>query len=290
MRREVVSWATDRFEVSVRRACRVIGIAESTYRYEARRQEPEGLREELVKLAGKRSRYGYRRLHQLLVRRGWEINHKRIYRMYREERLAVRRRRRKRVAAAQRRPRTVPDGANEQWSMDFMSDSLATGRRFRTLNVIDDFSRECLAIEVDTSIGGQRVARVLDRLVELRGAPKRIVVDNGPEFTGKALDEWAYRHGVELAFIRPGKPIENCFVESFNGKFRDECLNEHWFISLRDARREIERWRLDYNRVRPHSSLGGVPPEEFAEGAALRSLDVTSAPPDQTRNQPELSE
>lgn len=156
--------------------------------------------------------------------------------------------------------------------------------------MIDDFSRECLALEVDTSLGGRRVAGVLDRLVERRGAPIRIVMVNGPEFTGQALDEWAYRHGVELAFIRPGKPIENCLVEGFKEKFRDECLNEHWLVSLADARQTIETWRLDYNQVRPHSSLGGVSPEEFAEKAALRSLHVTTASPDQSENPSELAE
>ena len=227
-------------------------------------------------LAAERPRFGYRRLHILLRREGWPVNHKRIERMYREEGLAVRRKKRKRVAQGQRRPHPTPSRVDERWSMDFMADSLATGRAIRMLNVVDDYSRECLAIEVDTALSGARVSRVLDRLVTRRGRPLRIVVDNGPEFTSRALDQWAYEAGVSLSFIRPGKPIENCFAESFNGKLRDECLNESWFTSLTDARGKVEAWRIDYYCVRPHSSLGRLTPEEFARGA-LRS-QTTSAP------------
>jgi putative transposase len=248
-------------------------------RYRSCRHEPEGLRERLLELAAERPRFGYRRLHILLVREGWGINHKRIQRMYREERLAVRRKRRKRVAQTARQPKVLPDGPNERWSMDFMADSLATGRGFRVLNVVDDYTRECVAIEVDTSLSGERVARVLDRVIERRGKPDSVVMDNGPEFTSRALDAWAYERDIQLDFIRPGRPIENCFVESFNGKFRDECLNQHWFTSLIDARREIETWRRDYNRVRPHSSLGQLPPAVFAQGAGRRSLEAIAAPP-----------
>ena len=170
---------------------------------------------------------------------------------------------------------TTPSRVNERWSMDFTSDTLADGRPFRTFNVVDDFSRECLALEVDTSLPGLRVVRVLERLVAERSCPKAIVIDNGPEFTGKALDAWAYRRGVQLQFIRPGKPVENAFIESFNGKFRDECLNEHWFTGINDARFTIETWRRDYNLVRPHSSLGGLTPADFA----LRSGGLRSATP-----------
>jgi putative transposase len=173
----------------------------------------------------------------------------------------------------------VPIAANLQWSMDFMRDTLASGRAFRTLNVVDDASRECLVIEVDTSLSGLRVGRVLDRVARQRGYPKRIVLDNGPEFTCRALDQWAYERGVELAFIRPGKPMDNGLVESFNGRFRDECLNLHWFISLDDARHRIESWRLDYNHVRPHSALGNRAPSKAAQEAELRSTLSTSAPP-----------
>jgi len=190
----------------------------------------------------------------------------------------VRRKKRKRVAARPRQRRDEPAAANERWSMDFMADSLATGRGFRTLNVVDDFTRECVAIEVDTSISGERVTRVLDRAFESRGRPKTLVVDNGPEFTSRALDAWAYRRGIQLDFIRPGKPVENCYVESFNGKFRDECLSAHWFTHLADARRQIEVWRQDYNRVRPHQSLDDRPPKEYAALQELQPPPAASAP------------
>src|SRR5882672_11612385 len=196
-------------------------------------------------------------LHQQLRRKGWAINHKLVYRLYREEGLVVRRRVRKRIAAARRQQLDAPTKPDQRWSMDFVSDALADGRVFRTLNIIDDFSRECVAIEVDISLGGERVVRVLERLNEQRGLPERIVMDNGPEFTSKALDAWAHAAGVKLHFIRPGKPTENAFVESFNGRFREECLNENWFRNLIDARTTIENWRRHYNEERPHSSLFG---------------------------------
>jgi len=202
--------------------------------------------------------------------------------------LAVRRKQRKKLAARARVVLPGPTRINERWSMDFMADSLAKSRSFRTLNIIDEFSRECLAIEVDTSIPGRRVCRVLDRLAETRGLPLMIVVDNGPEFAGKHLDAWASRNGVKLHFIRPGKPVENCFVESFNDKFRDECLNEHWFLDLQDARAKIEAWRIDYNRVRPHSSLNYMTPKEFAAAASLREPPAPSeTPPQLVGNTPE---
>lgn len=277
-RRAVAAWACGEYEVSVRRACCLSSLAESTYRYRSRRKEPEGLRSRLLELAAERPRFGYRRLHVLLVREGWRVNHKRIQRMYREERLMVRRKRRKRVAMAPRERREAPVRANERWSMDFTSDSLESGRGFRTLNVVDDFTRECVAIEVDTSISGERVGRVLDRVIERRGLPTTLIVDNGPEFTSRALDAWAYRRGIQLDFIRPGKPVENCFVESFNGKFRDECLSANWFVHLEDARRRIEIWRHDYNRVRPHQSLGDIPPKEYATQQELQPPPAACAP------------
>ena len=288
-RRRAVGWLCRCQAVSVRRACGTVKLAESTYRYKSCRKEPEGLRARMLELAAERPRFGYRRLHVLLVREGWAVNHKRIRRMYREEGLAVRRKKRKRIAQTARQPKVTPEGPNERWSMDFMSDSLATGRSFRTFNVVDDCTRECLAIEVDTSLSGERVTRVLDQVIERRGKPMSLVMDNGPEFAGRVLDAWAYQHGIQLDFIRPGKPIENCFVESFNGKFRDECLNQHWLVSLDEARHVIEAWRLDYNRVRPHSSLGYLPPEEFAEAAALRSATPTSTPPNDPVTMPGLT-
>lgn len=278
-RRAAVSFIRDRYGLSERRACELASAARSTVRYESgQEQRDQALRELLECMAAEKPRYGYRRLHTLIVRAGEVVNHKRVFRVYRHAGLAVRRKKRKKVAQANRQPRVVPTAANEQWSMDFMGDSLADGRAFRVLNVVDDATRECLASEVDTSLPGTRVTRVLDRLVAERGKPKRIIMDNGPEFTCKALDVWAYENDVELVFIRPGKPIENCLVESFNGKMRDECLNMHWFTSVRDAQRTIELHRLDYNHVRPHSSLGGLPPSVFAREAGLRLTKSASAP------------
>ena len=269
-RRRAVQHLRDRFGLSERRACRLVDASRSMVRYESCRDD-ETLRTRLLELASERPRYGYRRLHLLLCREGFAVNHKRVRRLYRQEGLMVRRKKRKRVAQANRRKRQVATQANEQWSMDFMSDSLADGRQYRTLNVVDDATRECLTIEVDTSLGGWRVTRVLDQIAKRRPLPSRIVVDNGSEFTSKALDQWAYRHGVELHFIRPGKPIENCFVESFNGRFRDECLNLHWFAHLAEARRVIEAWRVDYNHTRPHSSLGNQTPAEYASLLAVEN-------------------
>jgi putative transposase len=193
------------------------------------------------------------------------INHKKVERIYREEGLSLRKRKRKKIAAQTRLILPPAQRSNERWSMDFVADSLVTGRRFRALTIVDDFSRECPAIEVDTSLGGARVVQVLERLAELRGLPEMITVDNGPEFTSRALDEWAYRRGLKLNYIRPGKPIENAYVESFNGRLRDECLNENWFLSLKHAREIIETWRKDYNEARPHGSLEGLTPQEYLE-------------------------
>ena len=192
------------------------------------------------------------------------MNLKRVYRVYRLARLQVGKRVKHKEAARPRLPLPVPELANQRWSMDFVSDALASGRRFRVLNVVDDCTREALACEADSSLGGARVARVLERLVEARGKPAALLMDNGPEFTSRALDQWAYERGVELHFITPGRPQENAFVESFKGKFRDECLNEHWFADLNEAPREIEAWRVDYNTRRPHSALGNLTPEEYA--------------------------
>lgn len=204
----------------------------------------------------------------LLQREGWEINHKRVYRIYRAEGLLVRRRKRKRMGTTDRPTLATPTGLNQRWSMDFISDALSTGQKFRSLNIVDDYNRECLAAEVDTSLTGVRVVRVLERLGEERGLPQTVVLDNGPEFAGRALDVWAYAQGVNLHFIAPGKPVQNAFIESFNGKMRDECLNEHWFMSLREARQIIEDWRRDYNEVRPHAALANRTPKEFTGAGA----------------------
>ncbi len=267
-RREVVGWLQTR-DTSLRRACRVIGLSTATWRYQPKANATNiAVLGRLQVHAAARARFGYRRLHILLEREGFAVNHKRIHRIYRAAGLQVRRRRRKRLTRADRAPLPVPGQRLERWSMDFTVDTLADGRGFRTLNIVDDFTRECVAIEVDRSLPGLRVARVLDRLHATIGLPQSSVVDNGPEFAGRTLDAWAYARGIALRFIRPGKPIENAYVESFNGKFRDECLNEHWFISLADAKVAIEAWRVDYNTVRPHSSLAGRTPDQFARIAA----------------------
>lgn len=251
--------------LGVTRACGLIGISRSLYRYEPRRPDDEALRTRLCELAAFKRRYGYRRLLVLVRREGWAVNHKRLYRVYREAGLAVRRRKRKRIAGVERQVKAPSLAPNQSWSMDFVSDGLADGRRLRCLNIVDDFTKECLAIEVDTSLPGQRVVAVLERLEEARGLPLSITIDNGPEFAGKVLDEWAYRKGLKLHFIEPGKPQQNCYIESFNGKFRDECLNEHWFVSMRHARDTIAAWRREYNGERPHSSLGYLTPKQFAD-------------------------
>ncbi|API73082.1 transposase [Ralstonia pseudosolanacearum] len=253
--------------MGVTRACGLVGISRSLFRYESRRRiDDEALTGRMTAIAAQKRRYGYRRIHVLLQREGWLANHKRIWRLYSKAGLSVRKRRRKRIAAVERKPLVLPTGPNQSWSMDFVSDGLAYGRRFRCLNVVDDYTRECLVIEVDTSLPGLRVKQVLERLKEMRGLPASITVDNGPEFAGKVLDAWAYEAGVTLSFIRPGKPVENAYIESFNGRFRDECLNEHWFVSMRHARQLIEEWRVEYNTERPHSSLGYLTPAQFAQG------------------------
>ena len=196
----------------------------------------------------------------LLQREGWCVNRKKVYRLYREAGLKLRPKKRKRITSSLRMQPASPTGLNQMWTMDFLSDSLSCGRRFRALSLIDAYSRECLAVEVDTSLPGERVVRVLERLREVRGLPQVIQVDNGPEFTGRKLDEWAYQNRVQLHFIEPGKPIQNAHIESFNGRLRDECLNQEWFTSLRQAQSVIEHWRQDYNQRRPHSALDNMPP------------------------------
>lgn len=263
--------------VSLRRACRVVGLSTATWRYRSQRAEATtALETRLRHHAAARPRRGYRRLHTLLQREGTVVNRKRVYRLYRAAALQVRRRRRKARLAGGRIVLPALTARGQRWSMDFMRDTLADGRPFRTLNIVDDFTRECLASEVDRSLPGARVVRVLDRLRALHGVPGIIVVDNGPEFVGRALDAWTYAHGVTLRFIRPGKPIENAYIESFNGKFRDECLNEHWFQTVAEAQTLVELWRCDYNEVRPHSALGNVPPGVFAAAQSPRGLTLSA--------------
>lgn len=264
-KREAVTHLMVTHQFGVTRSCGLIGISRSLYRYESKRPDDTPLKERLAELAGQKRRYGYRRLHVLLRREGWLLNWKRTYRVYREAGLMVRRRKRKRIVGIDRLQKVIATAPNQSWSMDFVSDGFVDGRRLRCLNIVDDFTRECLAIEVDTSLPGRRVVSVLERLAEFRGLPQSVTVDNGPEFISKALDEWAYRQQLQLRFIAPGKPTQNAYVESFNGKFRDECLNEHWFLSMRHAREVIARWRQEYNEERPHSSLDDQTPNEFAE-------------------------
>jgi len=272
MKRQAVNVLREERGFGITRACGLIGISRSLYGYRSRRPARAGLRERICELAGEKRRYGYRRIHVLLRREGWKINRKHTYRLYREAGLAVRRRKRKRIGPFERKPLPKPASVNLSWSMDFVSDGLCDGRKLRCLVIVDDFSRECLTLEVDTSITGRRVASVLERLADLRGLPLSITVDHGPEFEGQILDAWAYEHRVRLNFIRPGKPVENAYVESFNGRFRDECLNEHWFLTMAHARRVIENWRIEYNTERPHSSLGDLTPEEFAKKARQELL------------------
>ena len=264
-RRAAITHMMTAHGLGVTRACGLIGMSRSLYRYEAKRQDDEALKARLTALAAQKHRYGYRRLHVLLCREGWVINWKRTYRVYREAGLAVRRRKRKRIAGVERQPKVIALAPNVSWSMDFVSDGFVDGRRLRCLNIVDDFTKECLAIEVDTSLPGKRVVSVLEKLAEMRGLPTSVTVDNGPEFISKVLDEWAYRKQLQLRFIEPGKPQQNAYIESFNGKFRDECLNEHWFLSMRHARQVIAEWREEYNLERPHSSLGYLTPSSFAD-------------------------
>lgn len=259
-----MSWAITEKDYSQRRACALVGIAAKTYRYTSRRADDGELRACLRTLAAERRRFGYRRLHILLARQGVWLNHKRLFRIYREERLGVRKRGGRKRALGTRSPMVLPEQANERWSLDFVSDALASGRRFRVLAIVDDFTRECLGLVVETSLSGLRVGRELDRIAALRGYPAMIVSDNGTELTSHAILRWQEERGVLWHYIAPGKPQQNGFVESFNGRFRDECLNEHLFGSMPGARRTIEQWRVDYNTHRPHTSLDGLTPTAFA--------------------------
>ena len=217
----------------------------------------------LKELAASRVRYGYRRLHVLLLREDWQINHKRVYRLYKEEGLSLRLKSKKKRTSQPRLPMPAATAPNQVWSMDFMADRLSNGRQLRLLTLVDNFSRESPAIEVDFSLNGNRVVEVLERLKWNRGVPKAIKVDNGSEFISKAVDGWAYRNQVKLDFSRPGKPVDNAFIESFNGRIKQECLNQHWFESIEEAKFVIENWRFDYNNKRPHSSLGFQTPSEY---------------------------
>jgi len=263
-RRSMIISLREDHRFSERQACIIAGLCRSSYRYEAKPKNDNEIRDRLRELAEQRHRFGAPRLHVLLRREGYLINHKRTERLYREEGLSLRLKKRKKRQSHLRIMLDRPERINQHWSMDFVSDNLFNGRRFRVLTVVDNFSRECPVMEADHSLTGQRVARVLDRVALVRGLPQVITVDNGPEFISKALDLWAVENKVRLRFIAPGKPVQNAFIESFNGRLRDECLNEHIFVNLHNAQQIIESWRQDYNTTRPHSSLNDMTPEEFS--------------------------
>lgn len=256
------------FGLSERQACRLLEVDRSSYRYEPQPRDDGRLREEMVTLAKQKPRYGYRRLGVLLQRRGWKMNHKKLYRLYREEHLAVRRLRRKRLVRPAA-PVAELTRANQEWAMDFVMDGLATGRALRALTAVDEYTRECLAIEVDSCLSSRRVTRVLEWVIQQRGKPEAVRCDNGPEFTSRHFLAWCEEQQIRLIHIQPGRPMQNGRVESFNGRLRDECLNANWFPTMSEAKRKIEAWREEYNRERPHSSLGYRTPEEFARGAVV---------------------
>jgi putative transposase len=266
------------FDLSQRRSCGLVDVSRTVFRYQPKWSVlNEKVRKRMRELAGAHKRMGLWQMVRIIRREEGAVNHKRIERLYRLEKLALSIRRRKKLNSVVRIELPVPNKKNERWSMDFVQDKLWNGRRFRCLNIVDMFTRQCLAIEVDTSIGGMRVKRVLERLVQDHGKPETITVDNGPEFISQHVDEWAYRTDVKLAFIRPGKPIENAYVESFNGKFRDKCLNTHYFSTLQEAREKINNWREEYNTFIPHRSLKGLTPQEFAAQNSTEKLSLQVA-------------
>jgi putative transposase len=262
-RRQVVQHAQEAFGLSERSACRALGFPRASHRYHSLRVDAPELVAKLQKLAIERPRFGYRCLHSLLRRAGVLVNHKRVYRLYCLLGLTVRVKRRKRLAASPRVAPRPPTRSGQRWSMDFVCDHTAEGFRFRVLTLVDDFSRRSPGLLVERSIGGGRVVRFLEELARVNGYPQTIVIDNGPEFVSNALDQWAHGHSVQLHFIRPGRPVENAFIERFNGKFRDECLNANWFHVLEHAREVVSEWLEHYNERRPHNSLGGLTPMEF---------------------------
>ena len=259
--------------LSERRACRLVGLSRDSYRHPPHTSaENQALSGQIVAIAHERRRFGYRRVHDMLRAQFPGVNHKRVYRLYKAANLAVRKRRKARRAASERTPLGIATQVNEVWSMDFVSDSLASGRRLKCLTVADDYSHECVDIAVDFGIGGAYVTRLLDQAATFRGYPAAVRTDNGPEFTSRAFIAWTQAHGIRHLLIQPGRPMQNGYIESFNGRFRDECLNEHWFETLIQARAAIAAWRCDYNEVRPHGSIGRIPPAQFAEQHRGRAL------------------
>ena len=271
-RREAVGFLRKTYGVSQRRACKVLSVDRSSVRYRSVKPPEEALRKRIREVAAQRRRFGYRRIHILLERDGVRMNLKKLRRIYGEEKLQVKRRGGRKRALGTRRPLELPSGPNQRWSLDFVSDAFTDGRRFRILAVVDDYSRECLTLVADTSLSGHRVARELTTLCQQRGKPKTIVSDNGTEFTSVAMLKWSQDHHINWHYIAPGKPQQNAFVESFNGKLRDECLNETLFATLSDAKEKLAAWKDDYNHERPHSALGNLTPIEFIEKQAAMSL------------------
>jgi putative transposase len=278
----VVSYLRGVYRVSQGRACRVARIPVSTFRYQSTQEPRTALRLRIREIAQARIRYGYRKIRVLLKREGWNVGKKLVYRLYREEGLTLRYKpRRRRCAARNRRERSKPSAPNQVWSLDFVADQLADGRRFRALTVVDVFTRESLAIEVGQSLKGEDVVHILGRICSQRAIPKTLFCDNGSEFTSHAMDLWAYQAGVQIDFSRPGKPTDNAYVESFNGTLRSECLDAHWFATLAEAKQIIEAWRREYNESRPHRALGERTPNEIAcEFAASRELTRTKTAED----------
>ena len=262
--RKAVEHVRQLFAISERRACFILAVDRTSMRYAHRRSDDGDLRSRLREIALERRRFGYRRLGIMLAREGIVMNHNKLLRLYREENLRVRRRRGRKRAMGTRAPMALPQAPNQRWSLDFVSDTLACGRRFRMLAVVDDFTRECLALVADTSLSGARVGRELDAIIAVRGKPLMIVSDNGTELTSLAILRWTQDRRIEWHYIAPGKPMQNGYVESFNGRLRDECLNETLFASLSHARSVLCNWREDYNHVRPHSGIGGLTPADAA--------------------------
>lgn len=268
--KEVVAYVVSSHGYSERRACQVTRQHRSTQRKPSRRDLRTAIRQRMHEIVATRIRYGYRRVHVMLKREGWQVGRNVVYRLYREEDLTLRTKQpRRRKMVVHRQARCQPRRPNEAWSLDFVHDQLSNGQKFRSLTVVDVFSREALAIEVGQRLRGEHVALVLNRLVRQRGAPKYLFADNGGEFTGRLVDLWAYHHGVRIDFSRPGRPTDNAYIETFNGSFRDECLNLHWFASIGEARRLIEAWRREYNESRPHMALGNLTPAEYLAGSGF---------------------
>ena len=273
LRRELVRWMQTK-GLSERRGLAVAGMSASSLRYQPRPDRNAQLRQRIVALAQRHRRYGVEMIHLKLRQAGHLVNYKRVERLYRLEKLQVRRRRRKKIPVAERQPLIRPGAANEVWSMDFVFDRVATGRTIKSLVIVDDATHECVAIVAEHSIGGTHLTRILDEVCAKRGKPAIIRTDNGPEFVGKAMLNWSFRMGVQLKLIEPGKPNQNAYVESFNGRLRDECLNEHWFTSLAHAKAVIEDWRREYNEQRPKKSLGGLTPASYAKQMAQKALTM----------------